>query len=172
MLALSGSAGGATEPRIVVPQEVPPAVTELVNSTWQSFLATFPAQRDCIGTVELVLVDEVVGGDASYSRDGHVIKIQIPTTPARFPESLAHELGHHLERACPVIKDIGRDFERAQDFDLATTDWYLGEFWYKRPTEQFAETVVQLLLGERILHSDIIVLSEEAVHLVAEWGRG
>lgn len=170
MIMLGGSARLSAPATIVVPQEVPPEVTELVRSTWASFLAAFPAKQDCVGTVELILVTDVAGGDAAYSPEEPQIRIEIPTTPARFPESLAHELGHHLERACNAAAEIGREFVVAEGLD-PDADWYLGDLWFKVPSEHFAETVVWLVMGDRLLHSDIMPLSENTIRLVSEWGQ-
>lgn len=156
-------------PRIDLPQDVPGQVEELVDATWSSFVDSFPALRDCIGDVAVVLVRDVTGGDASYSASERTIRIEIPTTPERFPESLAHELGHLIEESCSAPEAIGAEFMSAQAIP-AGTSWRGGDHWFDTPSEQFAETVVQIVRGERIIHADVINVSDGAVRLVSEWG--
>jgi hypothetical protein len=163
------SAGWARGPEILVPQDVPPEVSELVESTWDSFVDVFAGRDECIGTVGLVLVRSVDGGDAVYSPGDRMIRIEIPTTPVRFPESLAHELGHHVEHACSVPEDIGPEFRRAQGLS-AGISWSGAAPWNGSPSEHFAETVVALVNGRRVLHADVLTVTPEAEDLVAAWG--
>jgi hypothetical protein len=156
-------------PRLEIPQEVPAEVTELSMDTWDSFLAAFPAQHDCIGTVTVRLTRSVEGGDALYRSSERTILIEIPTTPERFPESLAHELGHHLESACGAAEELGTAFRRSQGLE-PDSPWSGSDPWFESPSEQFAETVVELVLGERITHPDIVTLDDATLDLVREWG--
>lgn len=156
---------------MLVPQGVPGDVTAIVDRTWPAFLEAFPAQRDCIGDVTLLLVFEVEGGAASYRPDEATIRIEIPTTPERFEESLAHELGHHLEHRCPVVSEMGAEFLAAQGID-GDAEWFDRASWFEAPTEHFAETVVQIVLGERRIHADRIQLDQRAVEVVTDWGHG
>lgn len=170
-LLVSGAVWAAgLGPRMLVPQGVPDDVSAIVDRTWPGFLEAFPARHECIGDVTLLLVFEVEGGAASYRPDETTIRIEIPTTPERFEESLAHELGHHLEHRCPVVPEIGAEFLAAQGID-ADTEWFHRDPWFESPTEHFAESVVQIVLGERRIHADRITLSFEAIATVREWGR-
>jgi len=156
-------------PRLVVPQDVPVEVTSLVDATWASFLDAFPAQRRCIGEVTLVLVRHVEGGDASFSPSERTIHIEIPTTPERFPESLAHELGHVVDRSCGGEAAVGDAFRLAQGIP-ATRGWSAGDHWFDEPSEQFAETVVQIVEGRRLLHADVFDVTDDAIAIVSDWG--
>ena len=73
-------------------QELPADVRAEVDTTWAAFLDVFGSRRRCFGDVALRLVGDVDGGDARYDLDEALIEIEIPTSPARFRESLAHEL--------------------------------------------------------------------------------
>jgi len=156
-------------PSLEIPQEVPAEVTELTLATWDSYLAAFPAQRNCIGTVTMRLTRSVDGGDALYRPPERTIYVEIPTTPERFPESLAHELGHHLETACNAEAELGSAVRDAQDLP-SDSAWSGGEPWYDSPSEHFAETVVEIVEGERITHQDIVILQPATIELVRAWG--
>ncbi len=151
-------------------QELPDDVARLVDETWRRFEEVFPARIDCMEPVDLMLVRDVPDGDAAYRVDQRRIEIEIPTSPARFPESLAHELGHHLESTCPEHQALRASFVAAQG--LVGEGWFGGDEWDRVPSEHFAESVVLLVNGERLLHDDLILLSPEAVEVVAHWGRG
>lgn len=169
-LLVSGAVWAAgLGPRMLVPQGVPDDVSAIVDRTWPAFLRAFPARHECIGDVTLLLVFDVEGGAASYRPDEATIRIEIPTTPERFEESLAHELGHHLEHRCPLIPEIGAEFLAAQKFE-AGVEWFGRDPWFESPTEHFAETVVQIVLGERRIHADRITLSSRAIAIVRKWG--
>ena len=157
-------------PRIKVPQGVPADVSEIVDRTWPVFLDTFPARTGCIGDVTLLLVFDVEGGAAVYAPDNATIRIEIPTTPERFEESLVHELGHHLEHRCDPVESIGDAFVAAEGLDPETA-WFDRDRWFEAPTEHFAEAVVQLTLGERRIHADRFTVRDASLRLVADWGR-
>ena len=108
------------------------------------------------------------GGDARYVGDEALIEIQIPTTPARFRESLAHELAHHVERTCD-------DFDELQaalrpEFGGSNRPWTGGDVWEEIPSELWAEGVVLLLNGERLLHGDNMPIGQAAIDSIAAWG--
>lgn len=159
----------ADSPSIRLSQDLPDEADELVEETWRQFLATFGAQRDCLTDVELVVVRELAGGDAVYRRSDAQISILIPTSPLRFPESLVHELGHHLETVCDPVGEIGHRFLRAQGFSDAS-DWYEGETWFDTPSEHFAEAVVGLVRGERIVHPADVEVEPASLEIVRRWG--
>lgn len=81
---------------LVVVRDVPADVQAELDVTWSRFLDRFGSRRTCFEDVSVDLVRQVQGGDARYVIDKRLIEIQIPTTPARFRESFAHELAHHL----------------------------------------------------------------------------
>lgn len=157
-----------TRPRIESNQDLPEDVRRLTDETWVEFNEVFAAKSGCLGGVSLELVEEVVDGAARYVASSSHIQIEIPTTPARYQESLIHELGHHLEEVCGVELEIGGQFREAQHFDMLS-DWRGVTVWAERPTEHFAESVVQLVLGARQTHADIVELTPKAVDLVGRW---
>jgi hypothetical protein len=44
--------------------------------------------------------------------------------------------------------------------------------WHEIPAEHFAEAVVEVALGRRLMHADIVTLSEQTLRLVSDWGNG
>ena len=172
-LTLMGAAFAAFElgPSIEPRQSLPDDVAELTTSTWMAFERAFPSQAGCLSDVELELVDDVPGGAADYLVAEHLIRIEIPTSPRRFVESLTHELAHHLDEVCDGGGAIGAAFRAAQGIE-AEVRWDRGEAWEERPTEQFAETVVEYVIGDRYTHADIIEVSNEAIEIVEDWAIG
>ena len=159
--------GPAIEPR----QSLPDDVAELTSSTWLAFGRAFPSQADCLSDVELELVDDVAGGAADYLVAEHLIRIEIPTSPRRYVESLTHELAHHLDAVCDGELEIGPAFRVAQGI-AADVPWGRVETWEKRPMEHFAETVVEYVTGDRYTHADIMEVSDEALEVVRDWATG
>lgn len=160
---------GAPVP-IVADQDLPPDVVAEVNDTWQRFATSFPARVDCFGEVGLRLVERVDGGDARYLVAERRIEIEIPTSPRRFRESLAHELAHHLEHTCPAFDDVRSRFAALPG--VPAGPWDRGERWERIPSELWAETVVAVVNGERDLHGNDMPLPAGAERLAREWGQG
>jgi hypothetical protein len=156
--------------KIHVPQDVPSEVQTIVDSTWASFLEAFPSRAKCLTEPTLLLEATLDEGDASYTRSTGIIRIRIPTSPERFPESLAHELGHHLDESCSFGATLGAELMATQGLSL-DGKWAEGEHWREIPAEHFAEAVTQIVLGTRITFDDRVVLNLETVRLVAGWGR-
>ena len=163
-----GLASSTAQPRIQASQDLPDDVSRLTDETWVRFTEVFSAKSECLGDVTLRLVEEVADGAARYVPSSSLVEIEIPTTPPRFQESLVHELGHHLEQVCSVQLEIGAAFREAQGFDVRR-EWRGGRVWAERPSEHFAESVVQLVLGARQTHADIIELTPAAVDVVSRW---
>jgi len=153
------------DPVVRFAQAIPSDVEGEARAAIAEFTDVFGPRRACIPTAHVVLVRDVDGGDARYLADAAAIEIEIPTTPARFRESLVHELAHHVERACPAFADL-RDEWLARSGAVA---WSGQERWEDRPTEQWAEAVVGLVLGERLLHGDEMTIDPDLVLLAGEW---
>ncbi len=172
VLAISFALGSCADAAKLRPvQDLPEDVAALVEETWLRFEMALPLVADCMDPVSLVLVEQVEGGDAVYRAADRIIEVEIPTSPARFPESLVHELGHHVATTCAEQQSIRAAFLAAQGF-LPDADWSSGGEWAAVPAEHFAETVVAAVLGDRILHEDVIDLSPAAIALVGVWGGG
>ncbi|MEJ7798975.1 MAG: hypothetical protein WKF60_00550, partial [Ilumatobacter sp.] len=173
-LAISSAACGATAAgggggRLGIVQDLPDDVRAELDPTWAAFLDRFAGRRRCIADVEVLLVDHVDGGDARYVPDGARIEIEIPTTPARFRESLVHELAHHVERTCDDFGELRTVLHAEFGIDRP---WSGGSTWVDIPAERWAEAVVQLVNGERILHASEMPVRRSVVDIVETWGRG
>jgi hypothetical protein len=155
----------AAEPVVRMRQRVPAVVEQEVRATVADFVAVFEARRNCIGGAELQLVRELDDGDARYVAAEDLIEIEIPTSPRRFRESLVHELAHHVDRSCPDA-DVLRTDVMAM---IGATDWTGQERWEQRPSELWAEAVVEIVLGERVRFERSIPLDERVVDAARRW---
>ena len=153
------------EPVVSFVQPVPDDVETEARSAVADFVDRFASRRDCAGGAEVVLVDDVPDGDARYVRADAVIEIEIPTSPRRFRDSLVHELAHHVEQRCP-------DFALLRDRILVLTgadSWTGQPRWADRPSEMWAEAVVEVVLGERARFGRSVPLDPALVDAVSEW---
>jgi hypothetical protein len=105
-----------------------------------------------------------------YDPERSLIILRIPGTAAKLRNSLLHELGHHLEAACPSHPELRSLFLTAQGFP-SDVDWFTGDRWEVTPSEQFAEAVVEVVEGRRNLRYGI-ELSQAALDVVSAWGHG
>lgn len=162
--------GDAGDAELIALQDVPADVRAELDLTWGHFLDRFEARTECFDDVSVELVRAVDGGDARYVVDENLIEIEIPTTPARFRESLAHELGHHIEHTCSDFAALRDELQPL----LGGPDraWAGGEVWEETPSELWAEAVVQLVNGERIRHADEVVVEPAVIDLIRSWGLG
>jgi hypothetical protein len=151
-------------------QDLPPEVRAEVDATWGAFLAVFGPRRHCFGDVALLLVADVEGGDARYDVEAGRIEIEIPTSPARFRDSLAHELAHHVEHTCAAFGSLRAEFSALPGVDGAP--WTTAERWRETPSELWAETAVQLVNGRRVRHGWAMPLPPGATDVVARWAGG
>ncbi len=163
-----GPAAADPGPRLVPTQDLPADVATLLDSTWHGFLDAAPAHADCIGLVRIELVAEIEGGDAAYVAADRQILIEIPTSPRRFPESVVHELAHHLDVVCGLDDDLRDQLRAAQGVEPGRA-WSGSDRWQDQPAEHLAEAVVAVVRGERVLHEDLIALSPLTVSLVQRW---
>lgn len=157
-------------PMVVMPQAVPFEVRRLVDQSTADFEAAFPARSECLTPVAASLVvDLEEDADARYSRRLRTISIRIPTSPARFPEALTHELAHHLDETCASLDQLRARFLELQGFE-ADASWTDGMKWGEIPAEHFAEAVVELVRHDRIVHADRITIDGRTLDLLRSWG--
>jgi hypothetical protein len=156
---------------LVTDQDLPADVRAEVDTTWAAFLEVFGPRRHCFDDVRLRLVGEVGGGDARYLPDGRRIEIEIPTSPARFRDSLAHELAHHVEHSCGAFGELRREFAALPG--LAGRDWNdEDDRWEDRPAELWAEAAVELVTGTRVRTGRTFDLPTGSTEIVAAWAAG
>jgi hypothetical protein len=141
------------------------AVEQELRATVAEFVAVFAPRQGCTGGAELHLVREIDDGDARYVAAEALIEIEIPTSPRRFRESLVHELAHHVAHACPDADVLRADVMTA----VGAIDWNGQERWDQRPSELWAEAVVEIVLGERIRFGRSIALDADLVRAARRW---
>lgn len=155
------------DPHLDIGDSVATDLAMLATATFDEFVAAAPALRHCIGAPRLeaaVELDDL----ATYDQPSATIKVRVPATAPSLRGSLVHELGHHLEVACSSQLDVRPAFVAAQGAP-ETTPWFVGVAWEDRPSEQFAEAVVEVVLGRRSRSQLRLRLTPEAVALVARW---
>jgi hypothetical protein len=165
LLISCGAPGSGLEFGPTTPEDV----RQLTAETFDQFQEVFPAQAGCARGVGLE-TDRDLGDRGQYDPDTATITLRIPGTATKLRNSFLHELGHHLEFACPAQLELRPSFLAAQGFS-PQQDWFAGESWGATPSEQFAEAVVEVVEGRRNLRYGI-ELSREALDLVEAWGEG
>ena len=163
VLARSQSPGA--EPVVRLRQPVPPEVEQEVRAAVADFVAVFGAHRGCIGGAELELVRRIDDGDARYVAADDLIEIEIPTSPRRFRESLVHELAHHVDHSCPHATALRADVMTA----LGASEWTGQRRWDQRPSELWAEAVVEIVLGERVRFERSVPLDPSVTAAARRW---
>ncbi len=82
---------------------------------------------------------------------------------------MVHELAHHVDPAC-LPDDVRASFRRVQGIS-ADLSWDQGASWAEVPAEQFAEAMVEVVLGRRSPTLGVRI-GPEAVELVGSLGSG
>ena len=148
---------------------VPDDLRAVAVEAWEGFLAAHPAREACIGPITMSAAWEL-DDRATYRPGTATLVIRVPGTAPNLTNDLTHEFAHHMEFTCPEHEDLRPAFLAAQGFP-ASTDWFDGEAWETTPSEQYAEATTEVVLGRRTHHGGI-VLSDEAIDAVRQWGSG
>jgi hypothetical protein len=149
----------------------------LALATWSQFLEVFRARRHCFGDVHLEAAYGL-GSRAGYDPDTATAMVRVPGTAAMLQSGLIHEWAHHVEFQCPAHESLRAAFLAAQGLPLdtpwrpatSTTDVAAAE-WASIPSEQYAEAVVELVMGGRPIPTGAKV-SPAAIRVVEAWARG
>jgi hypothetical protein len=166
-VGLTACGGGPAELRF--DDTVPDDLRELALETWSDFLAVVPARHDCIPSPTLTAAWEL-GDRGEYRPATSTVVVRVPGTPATLRSELLHEFAHHVEFTCPEQEGLRTAFLEAQGF-APSASWFEADTWETTPSEQYAETVVELV-EERRSHRAGIQLSDAAVTVVRAWGLG
>lgn len=161
---------GTPSASLEFPEGTPADLQTLSQDVWEEFLAVFPNQSDCMGDVTLEGDWNLEGSRAFYLPQQAKVVLKIPATAGHLRHSLVHELAHHVEHACPDHAQLRAAFLAAQNLS-ADTPWFEGPSWEETPSEQYAETVVRLVL-DRPVWNYRLPLTPEAVATVRDWGGG
>ncbi len=175
------SSGGAMpvpdrSPRLILDDSVASDFGALALETWGLFLAVFHAREDCFGDVYLKATYGL-GSRASYSPESATVTVRVPGTPAMLQSALVHEWAHHIEVQCEEHRALRAAFRVAQDLP-PDTPWRADDLpantpandWAGIPSEHYAEATVALVLGERLIPTQIRI-TQDAVHVIEAWAR-
>lgn len=177
--ALSSCSQTEGPPELIFDESVADDFETLAIETWDEFLTVFQVRTGCFGDVRLRAA-RTLGSRAAYDPDSDTITIRVPGTPAILQGALIHEWAHHIEFQCDEQKDLRPAFLKAQGLPLDTPWWpdstpvntYTPvSTWADIPSEQYAEATIVLVLGRRRISTGVRV-TEEAVHVIAEWVAG
>ncbi len=169
--ALGGGAAWSAlsedDPALVIGKSVAADFAELAADAHARFVAASPAVAECMGSLRLEAADEL-DDLALYDQSSGVLFVRVPATAASLEASLVHEFAHHLEVVCESHQLLRPEFLATQGHP-ADTPWFGDVAWEERPSEQFAEAVVQVVLGSRSRHQLGLRLTPESVRLVEAW---
>jgi hypothetical protein len=176
-MAHTGRAAGPGGPQLIADGSVAADFEALAQATWMRFREVFSARGDCFSDVHLHAMG-ALGSRATYDPETAVVTVRVPGTAAMLQSALLHEWAHHLEFQCRAHEELRPAFLAAQGLPLDTpwrpdvppADIPASE-WRQIPSEQYAEAVIEVVLGGRPVPTNVR-LSREAVRVVAEWARG
>jgi hypothetical protein len=177
VVALAGAAASQGPPRLLVGESVGADFEALALATWDQFLEAFRARWNCFGDVHLEAAYGL-NSRAGYDPDTASATVRVPGTAAMLRSGLIHEWAHHVEFQCLAHESLRAAFLAAQGLPLdtpwrpadMTTDVAANE-WASIPSEQYAEAVVELVLGGRPIPTAARV-SPAAIRVVEAWARG
>ncbi len=141
--AVAGDSG------LVVTGEPTGEETAEIEEQWGRFMAAFGGFADCMGPVEVRVVDRAedwyggrnVGPIAAFYRFPPAAIVFIEHRKV-VPRNLLHEFAHHLDISCGLGDGAtGATFKAAQGLP-EERGWLSGGSWSAVPAEVFAEAVV------------------------------
>lgn len=156
-------------PELHFDASVPDDLRAVAVEAWDGFLGAHPARVDCIGPINMSAAWEL-DDRAEYRPATATLVIRVPGTAPNLTKDLTHEFAHHVEFTCPEHEELRSAFLAAQGFP-ASAEWFSGDSWESTPSEQYAEATTEAVLGRRAHHGGVL-LSDEAVDAVRQWGSG
>jgi hypothetical protein len=166
--AVAAVEAGSRRPAVAFAEGVPHDLELLVRATWERFTDAIPARWQCLGPITVSGSWEL-DDRASYDPDRRLVVVRIPGTAPNLQSSLVHEFAHHLEFTCPQQRSLRPDFLAAQGLPR-DTPWFDGETWEQTPSEQFAEAMIEVVLG-RAPPPPRIAFTAAAVETIRAWGQ-
>ena len=155
---------------LVIGDSVAPDLGVLAQDTFESFVSQAPNIADCIDRPRLEAAPDLEDL-AQYDPATQTIFVRVPATAPNLEASLVHEFAHHLEQACASQRSIRAEFLVAQGHPRAT-EWFGDVEWADRPSEQFAEAVVEATLERRSRNQLRLQLRPDAIRVVSDWLTG
>lgn len=147
---------------------MPVDLRELVEDTLSRVADAVPAHVDCLDSLVIGYSWELPHR-AEYRPSTATIVLRVPATAPHLSFSLAHEVAHHLEAACPAQEEMRPAFLAAQGHPPDRL-WFSGPSWEETPSEQFATAFARYVTGETGPHR--VPVTEAALEVVADWARG
>ena len=165
-----------TSPRLIIDASVAPDFAAVIQETWGQFLLVFAARSDCFGDVR-VKADYDLSDRAMYDPQTATISVRVPERAAILKGALVHEWAHHVEFQCEAQTEMRAAFIEAQNMP-ANTPWrledgttnILSSDWANIPSEQYAETTIALVLGERPV-STKAPITTQGMEVIRAWAQ-
>jgi hypothetical protein len=163
-------------PRLIIDASVDEDFAAVIQETWGQFLLVFAARSDCFGDVR-VKADYDLVDRAKYDPQTATISVRVPERAAILKGALVHEWAHHVEFQCEAQTEMRAAFIEAQGMP-ANTPWRLGDGttnifssdWANIPSEQYAETTIVVVLGERPV-STKAPITAEGMEVIRAWAQ-
>lgn len=163
-------------PRLIIDASVDEDFAAVIQETWVQFLFVFAARRDCFGDV-LVKADYDLVDRAKYDPRTATVSVRVPERASILKGALVHEWAHHVEFQCEAQTEMRAVFIEAQGMP-ANTPWrlekgttsILSSDWANIPSEQYAETTIVVVLGERPV-STKAPITAEGVKVISAWAH-
>jgi hypothetical protein len=170
LLALGTAADGASTgpPQLRFAEGVPADVRRLAAATWDRFLTAFPARLGCVADVTLESA-WTYRTRAHYDPGRRVVTLRVPGTAPNLSASMVHEFAHHVEFTCTAQRSMRPAFLAAQGIPPGTR-WRAGHTWSAKPSEQYAQAVIEVVLGPQ--PNPLVVVRPEALRVIRSWGMG
>jgi hypothetical protein len=168
--------GHPPTPRLIVDASVDQDFAAVIQETWVQFLVVFAPRRDCFGNV-LVKADYDLADRAKYDPRTATVSVRVPERASILKGALVHEWAHHVEFQCEAHTEMRAAFIEAQGMP-ADTPWrseagttnILSSDWANIPSEQYAETTIVLVLGERPVSTNAPITAE-GVGVIRAWAQ-
>jgi hypothetical protein len=168
--------GHQPTPRLIIDASVDQDFSALIQEAWGQFLLVFAPRRDCIGDV-LVKAEYDLVDRAQYDPQTATVSVRVPERASILKGALVHEWAHHVEFQCGAHTEMRAAFVEAQGMP-ANTPWrledgttnILSSDWANIPSEQYAETTIVLVLGERPV-STKAPITAEGIEVIRAWAQ-
>jgi len=174
--------GGCTQsdyvpPTLLIDESVADDFAIVAKESWLKFLKTFEQSHPCIGTVT-VKAGYGLADRAFYIPESSEVTVRVPATRPILESALIHEWAHHLEFHCDTHVALREPFLELSGFPTETP-WRPHDLqsnlpaskWAEIPSEQYAETVVAVVLGHRSAPTNTPV-TKAGIELVEKWAIG
>jgi hypothetical protein len=163
-------------PRLIIDASVDQDFAAVIQKTWAQFLLVFAARSDCFGDVR-VKADYDLSDRAMYDPRTATVSVRVPERASILKGALVHEFAHHVEFQCEAQAEMRAAFIEAQGIP-ADTPWRLEEGttnilssnWANIPSEQYAETTIVVVLGERPV-STKAPITAEGMEVIRAWAQ-